>query len=68
MARTGRPVKVHEKMSSIRVRDSQRAILEVIRDMEGGSNHEVLTRVLRFYLSHHRDVLAEARRVLRERP
>ena len=56
MARTGRPRKNLEKMSSVRVRDSQRALLEVIREVEGGSNHEVLTRIIKFYLNRHADL------------
>ena len=43
-------------MSSVRVRDSQRALLEVIREVEGGSNHEVLTRIIKYYLNRHADL------------
>lgn len=64
----GRPKTQMEKMTTIRVREGQRMLLEAIRDLEGGANHEVLTRILKHYLNHHKGLKEKVKKAIRIGP
>ena len=51
--RVGRPKTLTEKMTTIRCRESQRVLLNAMRQDETEPHHKVLSRVLTFFFKKH---------------
>ena len=66
MGQVGRPRTQMERMTTIRVRESQRIMLAAMR-LKGESNHAALTRILKHYLNAHRSLKAKVKRSLLEK-
>lgn len=50
--KVGRPKTLNEKMTTVRCREGQRVLLKAMRK-NGEPVHQVLRRVLKYYLKHH---------------
>jgi len=64
MPKVGRPKTNTEKMTTIRVRESQRVLLNAMRKTEDDSHHKILGRVLKFYFKHHPKTKKKVRNIL----
>jgi len=62
--KVGRPKTNEEKMSSIRVRESQRVIFNAMKRESNDPHHKILGRVLKFYFKHHPKRKKQIREIL----
>lgn len=67
MAQPGRPKSLTEKMTTIRVRESQAQLLSALRQSKGEPHHQVLLRVLKAYLDKRPVLRAAIKRRLHEK-
>jgi hypothetical protein len=63
MAKRGRPKTLNEKMTTMRVRESQRVLLNAMRK-ENEPHHKILSRLLTFYFDHKPKLKKRVKRAL----
>ena len=64
--RVGRPVTLTEDMSTIRVRASQRVMLNAMKKSPGDAHHKILSRVMKYYFKKHPKAKERIRKALED--